>query len=161
MRRIMIRLVLAMAAGAAVLVPASPAAAASPVFVEVYANQAYWPVKTGLSVVDTYTSSYLVYGRCRSGYGCIKVYERLINSSYAAITYNWSWGSQIYLNPQRRGYAWNLKARIVTHEGAHARGVYWHNPYCTTVMYGRVTCPNGSWPPRKSHYTEIAQLRRY
>lgn len=149
------------AASGLTLVQAAPAQAATVVYVENHASTYYWPVGTAEAFVDQYTGSVIVFGACRSGYRCVKIYERTVRSSWAAVTYNWSWGSQIYLNPQRRWYSWYAKRSIVTHEMGHAFGLLGHNPYCATVMYGGVFCPNGKLPPYYFSPWERSVLARH
>lgn len=158
--RIAVRILVALAALVAGLAVTSPAHAAGVVYLENRASTS-WPVGAAESFVDTYTGTTMVFGTCRAGYRCVRVYERTISSSYAAITYNWSWGSQIYLNPQRRWYSWSAKRSIVAHELGHAFGLWGHNPYCTTVMYGRVFCPNGSVLPLRFSAGERTVLARW
>lgn len=156
-------LVIAVAVALGVLVaPPTASAATAIVYVDSQANSV-WPVSASVTWVDYYTGSDMRFGACRTGYKCIKVREKTVSSSYSAITYGdvtcKTCVVTIYLNPQRRyTYGYYTKRSIVDHELGHANGITWHNSYCTSRMYVRVFCPNGSLPPRKFTTSEKARL---
>lgn len=129
------------------LVPAPAYASVPVVYVEDHTGAA-WPVYYSQGWLDQYTASDMRYGACRTGYKCIKVYERTINSAWAAVTYGFGTSRvTIYVNPQRRYYSWYVRRNIVTHELGHANGIGGHSSYCTDVMYSRVFCSTGSAAP--------------
>jgi hypothetical protein len=141
-------------AGAVALAPAPAEAATPAVYVEVVVASTWSaPTRDAVNWVDYYTGSNMVLGSCRAGYKCIIVRERLVSSSWAAVTYSaqgWFSSSDrvwIYLNPQRRGYADWMQRRIIAHEVAHANGVTWHALYCNSIMWRSLYCSNGSLPP--------------
>lgn len=138
----------------AMLAAAGPAhATATPVYVEDHTGSA-WPVYSAQDYVDRHTGTNIVYGTCRTGYKCVRVYEKTISSSYAGYTClagTWCLGrttayTRIYLNPQRNSRPYGERIRIATHELGHAFGIGYHSAYCTNVMYGHVRCPDGSLP---------------
>lgn len=130
------------------------ASSTTTVYVEDHTGSA-WPVNCAQNYVDRYTHSNIVYGTCRSGHECARVYEKTISSNYAAYTCPAGWNclgkvtsyTRIYVNPQRNGKSYGYRLRVITHELGHWRGIIKHNPYCTSLMYYRVTCSNGSLTP--------------
>lgn len=141
--RAMIALGLALALSGAFIAPAQ--ATSRTVYVNWYGSNT-WPVGYSVGFVDQYTGSTFRWGSCHTGYKCVTIRERTVNSSWAAVTYgavgSYSAGTRvtIYLNPQRRYYSWYKKRSIVTHELGHAMGITWHSAYCSNVMYRYVTC---------------------
>lgn len=143
------------------VVPSASAAAATPIVWVDSQVSSTWPVSYSVGVVDAQTYTDMQFGPCRTGVKCIIIREKTIYSAWAAVTYGVGTSRvTIYLNPQRRWYSWYAKRSIVTHELGHANGITWHNPYCTSIMYGRVFCPNGSLPPYRWTATELTALRR-
>jgi hypothetical protein len=134
-----------LAVAAAVLVPAGSAQAATRyVYVEDHTGWA-WPVTKAEPWVDQFTGSVMIYGRCRSGYKCIRVYERTIRSDWAAVTRNaTTMAPVIYVNPQRNWYPYSWRFHILAHELAHANGFLWHTSYCS-LMYYAMRCPDGRY----------------
>lgn len=144
-------------------VPSPGHAAARPVYVQTYSVPSSWPVTSSVDWVDRYTGTNMIRGTCRSGYKCIKIRYKTINNSWSAITYGdvtcRSCTITIYLNPKRSHYHYYTKRSIIDHELGHANGITWHNTRCTSRMYHRVFCPNGSRPPRVFTASEKARLR--
>lgn len=143
MKRIMLVIGLTLAMLIGFVVPAS--ASTRVVYLNWYGSST-WPVGYSAGFVDKYTGSVFRWGSCHSGYKCVTIREKTVNSSWAAVTYG-AVGSYsrytrvtIYLNPQRRGYGWYTKRSIITHELGHAMGITWHSAYCSNVMYRYVTC---------------------
>lgn len=147
-------------AAAALLFTGTPAQAATMVYIENHAASV-WPVTTGLRYVDGFTSSTAVYARCRTGYRCIKIYEKTIKSSWSAVTYPGNPTTIIYLNPTRRGYSWTARRNIVVHELGHAYGIGYHSAYCTNIMWPNVKCPNGTYPTLRFTDPQRAILRTH
>lgn len=159
MKRIIVMLCLL----AGILAVPSPAQAATRVvYVDSYTSRT-WPVSASVNWVDYYTGSDMQWGRCRSGYKCIRIREKTIRSSWAAVTYGdvtcRTCTVTIYLNPQRRWYGYYTKRSIIDHELGHANGVTWHSTSCISVMYYRVFCYNGSLPPRRFTAPQRDRLR--
>lgn len=166
LRIIRIALVLGILAGALVACPPHADAAVTRVYVEDHTGSA-WPVNAQQNWVDQYAGSDLVYGACRTGYRCVRVWERrgLTNPStgeYAtAITYPGYWAT-IYVNPSSARYPAAARANVIAHEMFHAvTGNGYHSGYCTNVMYRRVFCPSGSIPAHRFTAYAIDQLRRH
>jgi len=146
---------------------ASTSLLAQPVYVEVYANTYYWPVKAGLSVVDKHTGTYLVYGACRAGYRCIRVSERSgclwlqekWRCDWIGATYLWSWGAQLYLNSSHRKDGYTKKVIATAHEGGHTAGLIAHTSTCSDVMQWRLPCwYGGPLPPVRFNSSQSAIL---
>lgn len=138
-----------------------PATAATITYVEDHTGWA-WPVRSSQDWVDQYTSSDIRYGACRSGYRCVRVWERTIRSEWAAVTYIDSpTRVRIYVNPQRTRYPYAARRSIVTHELGHAFGIIVHSSACTDVMYARVFCAGGGVPPYRFSAAQRDILRRH
>jgi len=150
--RLLAALLVAMIAVALGATPAQAhtATAVPIVWVEDHTGWA-WPVTAAEPWVDYYTRSEMRYGACRSGYRCVRVYERTIRSYWSAVTYINSNGATIYVNPQRNWYPYSWRLNILRHELVHAMGYHYHWPYCTDLMYAKVTCPDGRLAPSYLH----------
>jgi hypothetical protein len=123
--------------------PPAEASAVRYVYVEDHTGSA-WPVTRVEPWVDQFTGSTMIYGRCRAGYKCIRVYERVVRNEWAAVTRNATTATvTIYVNPQRNWYPYGWRFAILAHELVHANGFYWHTSYCS-LMYYAVKCPNGT-----------------
>jgi len=133
------------------------------VYVDVVASSA-WPTTYPVGWIDQYTGSDMRIHSCVYGRKCIKIREKLINSSWGALTYG-ATGTYsrfnvvtIYLNPQRRNWSWTLKAKMIAHELGHANGITWHSSYCSQgIMYYRIPCTYG--PPWRFTYAQRIRLR--
>lgn len=144
---------------------AAPAQAATSriVMVQVSGVPSSWPVTSALDWVDQYTGSDMRYGACVTGRKCIVIRYATIRSAWAAVTYGalsyYSSGNRvtIYLNPQRNGYSWTAKRRIIIHELGHANGLTYHSAYCSNIMWPGVKCNNGTYPPLR--FTDWAKAR--
>ena len=150
-------------ATAASLVVTEPAQAASTpvIWVDVRVNSA-WPVSRAVTYVDSYTGSRMRYGTCRAGARCIVIREDgSLPSSYAAVTSVGYPVTRIRLNSHRRWYPYAQRLHTVVHELGHARGLYTHNPRCTSVMYYKMRCPDGRLAPLAFTSAERATLRRH
>lgn len=112
------------------------------VYVEDHTGTA-WPVTRAEPYIDQHTSSVMIYGRCRAGHRCIRIYEKTIRTEWAAVTRWTTWtNAYIYVNPQRNNYPYRWRYHIIAHELAHAMGAT-HTTYCS-LMYWRVHCPDGT-----------------
>lgn len=162
-----VRMATAIATGVAAVMIALPsgAEAYSRVYVEDHTSS-YWPLHSQVDWVDQWAGSDLIYGSCRPGYKCIRVYEVYFSTAYSGLTClpnQWcrvgaSYASytRIYLNKYRRSYSWYARRNITAHELFHAvTGNSYHSTYCTNVMYGSVFCGNGSLPSHR--FTDYAK----
>jgi hypothetical protein len=148
-------------AASAILVTATPAEAATTrtVWVDVRVNSA-WPVTRAVSIVDSHTGTALRLGPCRSGVPCIVIREDWnLPRQWAAATYLGA-PTKIKLNPSRRSRPYAQRLHTLLHELAHARGVYTHNPRCTSVMYYAMHCPDGRVAPNTFTAAERLTLHR-
>jgi len=141
----LLRLILAifMMVGLVVIPATSANAVTRYVYVEDHTGSK-WPVTVAEPWVDYYTGSVMVYGKCRSGYKCIRVYEKTIRSDWAAVTRSTTTGFVIYINPQRAWWSYTRRLNLIKHELVHAMGYYTHWAYCNDLMYWHTNCPNGS-----------------
>ena len=141
----MLVLVLAMVAALAASPAPSHAATINRnvVYVEDHTGSA-WPVHSTTYWADYLSGASVHYGGCRSAYRCIKVYEKTIRSSWAAVTYvDWSTGrTTIYVNPTRNWYSYAKRNNIIHHEMGHAFCLLhtWRHPnlmypYVSTSLY--------------------------
>lgn len=145
-------IVVAIVAALAIVGFAQPAQATAP---RTYVQVSVWdrfksPVWNAHVWVDKYTRTDMVYGKCRSGYRCIRIYMDSFRSDWAAVTNISGKNATIRINTRgslvsRYGYYGRLSA--MKHELGHANGITWHNERCTSIMYWRMTCPNGAYPP--------------
>jgi hypothetical protein len=156
--------VLAVLVLAAALTPAAAVASVSVTYVEDHTSSA-WPVASAYAWVDQYTGSDWVYGSCRAGHRCHKVYQRYFtgtggfSTSWAAITYRYAnsyYGSGYsltitWLNQYRAGQPYSWRWRYVAHELVHAGGYWTHWPYCNDLMYYRIPCWGTTLPPIYLH----------
>lgn len=162
-------IIAAVMAGAATLaVPSNAEAAARPVYVDISGVPSSWATHSAVDWVDQYTGTNMVYGKCHSGYKCIRLRYKTIKSSWAAVT-QWGAGGSItcksctltiYLNPQRNGYSSTVKRRIIEHELGHANGIGYESKVCTNVMYGRMFCSNGKLPSHRFTDPQKSILRK-
>lgn len=141
---------------AAVVVSADEVQAYTPAYVEDHTGAA-WPVNYSQGFVDQYTGTDIIYGSCRAGAKCVRVYEFYFDQSISGLTclpneycrFGAAYTDyfRIYLNSYRNNtYSYNARRNITTHELGHAFGIGYHSVYCTNVMYGSVFCPDGSLP---------------
>lgn len=114
-----------------------------------------WPVKDVRAFIDQYTSSGLIYGNCRAGAACIKVYEKEINTNWTAYTFfdahpnDWNATDVaiINVNPRYAKTSYAVRRNTVAHEIAHAQGVTWHSTVCSNLMWPSSFCPTGKVKP--------------
>lgn len=141
MKKSLIVVALALVSVFGISVPAH--ASGATVYVENHASSA-WPVWAGAEYTDQYTGSHFVLGTCRTGYRCVKVYEKEIHSYWVAVTQYPHWPNvdlvTIYVNPADDGYSYSKKEHTVAHEFGHAMGLYYHSKYCSNIMYSNLTC---------------------
>lgn len=118
--------------------PASASVNTNVIYVEDHTGWA-WPVRSTTTWADYLSVSSVRYGTCRSGYRCIRVYEKTIQSSWAAVTYidYVSGYTRIYVNPQRNWYSYAKRNSIIHHEMGHAFCLN-HVDIKTNLMYPQV-----------------------
>lgn len=131
------------------------------VYVDIAVSTA-WPTSYAVSWVDQFTGSDMRIHTCVYGRKCIRIREKLVNSSWGAVTYgaisSYSRFNvvKIYLNPNERNWPWSWKAKMISHELGHANGITWHSNTCLDgIMYYRIPCTYG--PPW--HFTDNQRQR--
>ncbi len=111
------------------------------VYVDSQISRVYSPVQA-MNYVDYYSGVNLVWGKCRSGYGCVTIREgRLSNPYWVGVTNfrgNGRW--EIKLAYRSRNMTWRQRHNLLIHELGHANGIYRHNPSCRSAMYFSTGC---------------------
>jgi hypothetical protein len=119
-------------------------------------------LRQSVSFVDRYTGSDMRFGKCRTGYRCIRVVESNATRGHGAWT-SWTRArkvSEIRLSSTLARKGWHTRRSIIDHELGHANGAG-HSATCTSRMWPHYRCRNGLLPPRTFSKAERAKLARW
>jgi len=122
------------------------------VYVEDHTGAA-WPVTTLAASWDYGTDLSVRYGPCRTGAGCVKVYECWCGTAQPPGWVNWGYyvGTHVFAEPvtvhlnDSWWWPWRNRVQAVCHELGHALGIISHlGTY--SCMYGYLTTAASAWP---------------
>jgi hypothetical protein len=134
------------------------------VYVEEHVGARYdSALRSALPFVDRYTGSAMRFGKCRSGYRCIRVIQSNATHGHGAWTTstNSRRTSTIRLSSALGRRNWSTRRSIIAHELGHANGITGHNARCTSLMWSDYTCRGRRLPPRTFTPAERAKLARW